>query len=40
MLWFGNIVNSVVMVIDVKMGEVKGCLVLDDCKCMEEVCLL
>lgn len=40
MLWFGNIINSVVIVIDVKMGDVKGCLVFDVCKCIEEVCLL
>lgn len=40
MLWFGNIVDSIVIVIDVKIGVVKGCLVLDECQCSEIVCLL
>ncbi|EHA6405241.1 YncE family protein [Escherichia coli] len=36
-LWFGNTVNSAVTAIDAKTGEVKGRLVLDDRKRMEEV---
>lgn len=36
-LWFGNTVNSAVMAIDAKTGEVKGRLVLDDRKRTEEV---
>ncbi|EMO5072049.1 YncE family protein [Escherichia coli] len=36
-LWFGNTVNSAVTAIDVKTGEVKGRLVLDDRKRTEEV---
>ncbi|WP_061089917.1 YncE family protein [Escherichia coli] len=36
-LWFGNTVNSAVTAIDAKTGEVKGRLVLDDCKRTEEV---
>lgn len=36
-LWFGNTVNSAVTAIDAKTGEVKGRLVLDDRKRLEEV---